>query len=56
MQQDIWSISDLIGDIYDASLDPGQWPAVFEKLGTYVGGSTASLVALHSGFDSLNWT
>jgi DNA-binding CsgD family transcriptional regulator len=45
MQQDIWSISDLIGDIYDASLDPGQWPAVFEKLGTYVGGSTASLVS-----------
>src|SRR5690349_16677281 len=45
MQQDIERVSALIGDIYDASLDPCLWPSVFEKASAYVGGSTASLVA-----------
>jgi hypothetical protein len=37
-------VSGLIGDIYDASLDPALWPGVFEKACAYVGGSTAGLV------------
>jgi DNA-binding CsgD family transcriptional regulator len=36
-------VSLLIGDIYDASLDPTLWPGVFEKTTKYVGGSTSSL-------------
>ena len=36
-------VSQLIGDIYDASLDPGRWPDVLRKVGEYIGGSGASL-------------
>jgi DNA-binding CsgD family transcriptional regulator len=38
-------LSLLIGDIYDASLDPALWPSVFKETGEYVGGSA---VCLHS--------
>jgi DNA-binding CsgD family transcriptional regulator len=38
-------VSLLIGDIYDASLDPALWPRVFKQTCEYVGGSAA---ALHS--------
>jgi DNA-binding CsgD family transcriptional regulator len=37
--------SALIGDIYDASLDPVLWPAVFEKACRYVGGTAATLTS-----------
>lgn len=37
--------SSLIGDIYDAALDPSRWPAVLLRTCDYVGGSTASLFA-----------
>jgi DNA-binding CsgD family transcriptional regulator len=36
-------LSLLIGDIYDASLDPALWPSVFGETCRYVGGSAACL-------------
>jgi DNA-binding CsgD family transcriptional regulator/PAS domain-containing protein len=36
-------LSHLIGDIYDAALDPGLWPAVLEKTAAYLPGAMASL-------------
>lgn len=42
---EIERFSALVGDIYDASLDPALWPAVFEKACSFIGGSTASLVS-----------
>jgi DNA-binding CsgD family transcriptional regulator len=40
--------SALIGDIYDASLDPALWPAVFEHVCGFVQGSAAHLFAQDS--------
>jgi len=37
-------VSLLIGDVYDASLDPALWPAVFKKTTEYIGGSASYLV------------
>lgn len=42
--EEVEQVSRLIGDICDASLDPGLWPAVFEKAVRYVQGSTAFVV------------
>jgi DNA-binding CsgD family transcriptional regulator len=36
-------ISELIGDIYDAALDPALWPAVLEAVCAFVRGPSASL-------------
>ena len=36
-------LSQLIGDIYDAALDPAQWPAALRKSRAFVGGSAAAL-------------
>jgi hypothetical protein len=36
-------LSALIGDIYDAALDPGLWVSVLEKTSHFVGGCAASL-------------
>ena len=36
-------VSAVIGDIYDASLDPSLWPAAFDKACRFIGGSVASL-------------
>jgi DNA-binding CsgD family transcriptional regulator len=36
-------LSSLIGDIYDASLDPSLWPAAFDEAHKFVGGIEASL-------------
>src|SRR5262249_23506459 len=33
----------LVGDIYDAALDPGLWPAVFEAICEFVGCKLASV-------------
>jgi DNA-binding CsgD family transcriptional regulator len=38
-------ISRLIGDIYDASLDPALWPLAFEKASRYIGSSAVSLTS-----------
>jgi DNA-binding CsgD family transcriptional regulator len=35
-------LAELIGDIYDASLDRALWPGVFESICSYVGGRTAT--------------
>lgn len=40
---DLEQLSVLIGDIYDASLDPALWPSVFKQTCGYVGGSAACL-------------
>jgi DNA-binding CsgD family transcriptional regulator len=42
---DAEEVSSLIGDIYDASLDPALWPVAFEKASRYIGGSAASLTS-----------
>jgi hypothetical protein len=36
-------LSRLIGDIYDAALDPGRWSAVLGKTRAFVGGQAAVL-------------
>jgi len=36
-------VSHLIGDIYDAALDPGLWTHVLEQTSSYVRGAAASL-------------
>jgi len=36
-------LSNLIGDIYDAALEPALWTGVLEKAGNFVGGSGASI-------------
>lgn len=38
-------VSSLIGDIYDAALDPALWPEVLERTAGYVDGACAALVA-----------
>ena len=45
-------LSDLIGDVYDAALDPALWPEVLEKSSQFVGGGSASLYSK----DSVNKT
>jgi hypothetical protein len=34
-------VSQLIGDIYDASLDPALWPHVLEQTSSFVRGAAA---------------
>jgi DNA-binding CsgD family transcriptional regulator/PAS domain-containing protein len=38
-------LSRLIGDIYDAALEPSLWPAVLEKIARFVDGSAAGLLS-----------
>ena len=40
---EIEDVSRLIGDFYDASLDPSLWPAAFHKAAKYIGGSASYL-------------
>ena len=47
-------LSALIGDIYDAALDPTLWFRVLEKAGRFVGGSAASLFARDSVYKTGN--
>jgi DNA-binding CsgD family transcriptional regulator len=42
----------LIGDIYDAVLDPSLWPSVLAKAASYVGGRAASLFSKDSASKS----
>ena len=42
---EVEAFSALVGDIYDASLDPGLWPSVLQKAGRYIGGSGAGLTS-----------
>ena len=36
-------VLDLVGDIYDAALDPSRWPEVVGRAGQFVGGQVASI-------------
>jgi hypothetical protein len=38
-------VSQFIGDIYDAALDPKRWPHVLERTCAYVGGAVRCLRA-----------
>src|SRR6516165_8586306 len=42
---EIERFSALVGDMYDASLDPSLWPTVFEQVCEYVRGVMAHLYA-----------
>jgi DNA-binding CsgD family transcriptional regulator/PAS domain-containing protein len=44
-QDEVAAVSRLIGDIYDASLDPGLWPRALEGIGQFVGGPATALYA-----------
>jgi hypothetical protein len=51
-------LSRVIGDIYDASLDPGLWPNAIESVCGYVGAASASLHSQDSisrATDALFW-
>jgi DNA-binding CsgD family transcriptional regulator len=51
-------LSQVIGDIYDASLDPGLWPSAIESVCGYVGAAPASLHSQDSitrATDALFW-
>jgi hypothetical protein len=41
-------LSALIGDIYDAALEPALWTGVVERVGRFVGGSAASIFSRDS--------
>src|SRR5262245_32028926 len=49
-------ISRLIGDIYDASLDPDRWGGVLERVGSFLSTATASLVSFDAVHRNLNIT
>jgi DNA-binding CsgD family transcriptional regulator len=42
---DLEQFSELIGDIYDASLDPSLWPGVFTEACNFIGASAAALLS-----------
>jgi DNA-binding CsgD family transcriptional regulator len=47
-------VASVIGDIYDAALDPSLWPAVLRKARELVGGSAAALFSKDATRKSLN--
>jgi DNA-binding CsgD family transcriptional regulator len=51
---EIEMVAELIGDIYDASLDPERWPNVLEASCTFLRGMAASLGAFDSQRADLN--
>jgi DNA-binding CsgD family transcriptional regulator len=42
---DLETASAIIGDIYDAALDPGLWVGVLQKMANFVGGPSSALVS-----------
>src|SRR5258705_12021653 len=38
-------VMSLVGDIYDAALDPALWPRALEKTAKFAGGAAAGLIA-----------
>jgi DNA-binding CsgD family transcriptional regulator/PAS domain-containing protein len=52
--EDFPAFSTLIGDIYDASVDPTRWRAVLVKLRTFIGGSGAAIFSKDATTKSLN--
>src|SRR5262245_33918013 len=49
-------VSRLIGDIYDASLDPDRWEGVLEQVGSFLSTATASLASFDVVHRHLNIT
>lgn len=47
-------LSSLIGEIYDAALDPALWPAVLERVCAYVSGCTAVIYSQNAASKSGN--
>jgi DNA-binding CsgD family transcriptional regulator/PAS domain-containing protein len=47
-------LSSLIGDVYDAAIDPSQWQAVLAKTRDFVGGASAALFSKDATRKSLN--
>jgi len=47
-------IPSLIGDIYDAALDPSRWTSVLQKTRDVVGGSAAAVFSKDARSKSLN--
>jgi hypothetical protein len=43
LMDDTDAVSSLIGDIYDAALDPALWPGVLAKITIFVGGLASAL-------------
>jgi DNA-binding CsgD family transcriptional regulator len=51
-------LSQVVGDVYDASLDPALWPAAIESICRYIGAQSASLHsqdAITRATDALFW-
>jgi DNA-binding CsgD family transcriptional regulator len=46
---EVETVSALLGDIYDAALDPALWPGVFDGISAYLGGANTSL-STHDNF------
>lgn len=42
-------LSGLLGDLYDAALDPAQWPAALNTLSGFVGGQSAGIAYIDRG-------
>jgi DNA-binding CsgD family transcriptional regulator len=51
---DVEQIPSLIGDIYDAALDPSRWTSVLQKTRDVVGGSAAAVFSKDARSKSLN--
>jgi DNA-binding CsgD family transcriptional regulator len=51
---DVEQIPSLIGDIYDAALDPSRWTAVLQKTRDVVGGSAAAVFSKDARTKNLN--
>ena len=47
--REVEQVSSLIGDIYDAALDPALWADVLGKARDFVGGSAAVLYSKDTG-------
>jgi len=51
---DIEQVPSLVGDIYDAAIDPTRWSAVLVKARDYVGGSAAAVFSKDASTKTLN--
>lgn len=52
---EIEQASNLIGDIYDAALDPALWPEVLRTTCDFVEGCAATLLSQHSAPQSVRF-
>src|SRR5258708_2141455 len=52
MVSELEEVSLLIGDVYDAALDPGLWPHILERVCGFVGGAASGLFSKDSAHQS----